>query len=239
MGRRADQRRRHQSEERQRREASADVGRVDERVAIPACGGQLLERGAGIRDGDELPARLVAAGGGQPLPEEALHRRDFDRAAALAGDDDPGAFGVHPGGGLRDRALVGRVEHEQLRGAGRHAVNRPQHFGAEAAAAHAEQIDLADALFTRRVAERREAIEVRAHGRGDVEPAEPRRDGFGGRRAGLGIPHRHVPMPDARDDVFVQQLVGELGGRFERKGHSRVGSPVRRTLSERPGLPPT
>jgi hypothetical protein len=114
----ADQRRRDEPEERQRREPAADVRRVQEDLAVSAFARQRVQRRPRIRHGDELPAGAFAEGVPHALPEVALHRRHFHRAAALARHEDPRAGGIHACRGRRNRLLVGGVEHDQLRMAG-------------------------------------------------------------------------------------------------------------------------
>ena len=112
--RRADERARQEAEQRQRREAAADVGRIQEDVPVSSFLRERLQRGRGIRDRDEMAAGRCAEALGHPRPEQPLHRGRFDRGPALAGDDEPRALWFEPIDCRRDRRLVGRVHHDQL-----------------------------------------------------------------------------------------------------------------------------
>ena len=207
MRRRADQRRGHQSEQRQRREPPADVGRVDERVAIPACGGELLERGAGIGDGDELPARLVAERRGQPLPEEALHRRDFDRAAALAGDDEPAVRS----GSIRAAAcvMVRSSVVSSTNSSGEPGVRRRRPSAAlrRRGCCRPCRAGRPSRTPSSRAAWPSAARRSRCGRMVVPTSSQPSRDAIdlAAAEPGLGLPDRDVALPDARDDVIVKQ----------------------------------
>ncbi len=71
---RADDRRGDEAEQRQRRKPSADVRGIDERRAVTATLGELLQRRPGIGDGDEVTAGVRHRRAPHAVPEEALHR---------------------------------------------------------------------------------------------------------------------------------------------------------------------
>src|SRR5205823_10622980 len=72
-----------EANERERREPSTDVRRVQERTAEAAVVRERLERRARIRDGDEPMAVVL-----RPLEEVRELRQRLDRAARLARNDE-------------------------------------------------------------------------------------------------------------------------------------------------------
>ena len=150
----AHQRGRHQAEERQRRIAAADVGRVDEDVAELLGARAAGELGAFVGDRDEVigPARLrrrprAAAESARPASSarsscptcsrgDTASRRGVSRPRGPPPDRSSRACGARP--------------------ARRDAEDRAQHFGREARSAHAEQHDVGEAVALDAVGERRE-----------------------------------------------------------------------------------
>ena len=133
------------------------------------------------------------------------------------------------------RELVGGVEHVELRRAVGDAVDRSQHFGAEAAAAHAEQVDRFDAAprAPRGRAPRGDRGAAPSSCRRRASRAASAMD-FAAAELRLGAPHRDVALPDAGDDLFVQQPVGELGGGFVGKSHA--GSTIVDRVASQPDV---
>ncbi len=103
----------------------------------------------------------------------------------------------------------------------RDAEHRSQHFGAQAAAAHAEQVDRVD-LFSRDLRQR--ACRIRSssarHRPAGVEPAEPRADRPRVGAALGGFPDTDVAIPDARDDSVAEESIDELGRGRVGDGHA-------------------
>jgi hypothetical protein len=182
LRRRADERRGHQPEQRQCGEPPADLLRIQEERAVSVRLGQFLQRRSRIRNRDEVPAGGIAERGLHPRPEESFERGHFDGFPALARDEEPRTFRVHPGRRGLDCPLVRRVEHEQLRLAIRYAVHRPQDLAAHAASAHAKEVDRLDPFLARGRPEPRNAIQLVGHAAAEVEPAEPRGNRTGIRR---------------------------------------------------------
>ena len=106
-----------------------------------------------------------------------FERRDFQRRAALAGDEEQRALGDERVGGVADGAFVGRVEDRQRerRGADRRRV--AQDLGAQAAAAHAEQVHVVEVRRPDVAGEVSEVCERRWRRVWRVEPAETVTDG--------------------------------------------------------------
>jgi hypothetical protein len=168
----ADERRRHEPEERQHRIAAADVRRVHEHVAILLLGAERFEPRARIGDRDELRRRRRAAVPGQLGPEMAFERIDFDRRSALARDDEERFGGPEPVRDALDRLLVGRVDDGELALGASGSADVAQDLGAEAAAAHAQQVDVRQARAARLSRKGRERRDVRDAGVGRVEPSQ-------------------------------------------------------------------
>ncbi len=103
--------------------------------------------------------------------------------------------------------------------AGRDSADRAQHFGAEAAATHAEEVDRVEAFRGELLGELHRTRDVRGHRRGHVEPAETRlnRPLVGASRR--GAPRPRVSVPDARDQAFVQKTIDEAGRGRIRERH--------------------
>ncbi len=112
-----------------------------------------------------------------------------------------------------DCPLVGRVEHVELGMPAGDAADHPQHLRAQAAAAHAEQIDGVEAFGSDLLSQMRGTGDLRGHRRGNVEPAEtgPNRSLVGAARR--CAPGARIPIPDSRDEAFVQEAIDEAGSR--------------------------
>ena len=140
-------RRRHQAERRQHGVASADRGIAVEDAGKALLGRDLLQRRAGIGDGDEAMAGLVLADGlGDAIEEIILHHVRLGGAAGFAGDDEQRVGEIDL---LLHRAHlrgIGRIEHVQLREAGFLREGFRQHFRPEARSAHAEHDGVAEIL---------------------------------------------------------------------------------------------
>ena len=152
---RADERRRHEPEERQRREPATDVGGIEEHLAIAASFGELLQRRARIGDGDELASRAPSPSASDMRDQK---KRSIDATSTvpplLLATRNSVLLRLHARRRARDRALVGRVEHEELGDALGDAEHGAHDLGAQAAAAHAEQVDGLESSRRRAVRER-------------------------------------------------------------------------------------
>ena len=136
-------------------------------------------------------------------------------------------------GRARDRAFVGRIEHEEIRRALGDAEDRTHDFGAQAAAAHAEQVDGANALALRGLAERGHAVDFGCGCSGDVEPAQPRFDRAGVGAARSRAPDADVAIPDSSDDMVMDEGVGKAGAGLKMKRHgSRTAGLLSRSGQE-------
>jgi hypothetical protein len=190
-------------------------------VPVSALLRELCESCARIGDRDELTSRPRADCGRDARPEELLHRRDFDRAAALARDEEQRLRRLQSRRGAVNRRLVGRVHDDELRATLADAVHRAHHFSAEAAAAHAQQVDRLDAVGPDLVGERLDRIDLPLHRRRRVEPAQAVRDRPADVICSRGPPGGDVAAPEASNEVAGQQRIGGLrGGRIaEGRGH--------------------
>ena len=164
--------RRHQSERRQHGVAAADRGIAVEDAGKALLGRNLLQRRAGIGDGDEAMAGLVLADGlGDAIEEIILHHVRLGGAAGFAGDDEQRV-------GEIDRILhrahlrgIGGIEHMQFREAGFLRKGFRQHFRPEARAAHAEHDGIAEILSLHAAGKILVIGDV--GGGGAVQPAQP------------------------------------------------------------------
>ena len=124
------------TEKRERREATTDVGRVDERVAEALRRGTCRKRGACVSDGDEVvgPSRDAR------ILEDALKVRSqrvrFNRGARLAREQEQRRrwWSRHRSNG---RWVCG-VEHMQARPSRTDAEHQAHHLRGQARAAHAQ-----------------------------------------------------------------------------------------------------
>ena len=92
----AAQGRRHQAEDRQRREAPAHGGLAEEHAAEGALAGELLQVAARVGDGHEVLAGLLLAElADNILPDDVVQRERLERAARLARHDEDGMRVVH------------------------------------------------------------------------------------------------------------------------------------------------
>ena len=107
------QRGRDETEQRQGGVAAADIGWVQKRLPVPAGGGECHERGVGIRDGDEMTARIARGERLHHRPEVPLERRHLHGRAALAGNQEQRPRRLQALGHPADRLLVGGVEHRE------------------------------------------------------------------------------------------------------------------------------
>ncbi len=96
---------------------------------------------------------------------------------------------------------------------GRHPADQPQHFGAEAAAAHAEQVDRVELLGADLLRQVRSARNAIAHRLRHVEPAEPGPNRSLVGAAGVGTPGARIPLPDSGHQALVQEPVDEASSR--------------------------
>ena len=117
----------------------------------------------------------VAERRAHPLPEEPLHRRHFDRAAALARDEEPACAPDPSRAAARDRPLVGGVEHEQL------GMTRPRRRTPSRSTSAHRLLPPMPSRYTAstrssrgRRAERDDAVEMRRHRRAPTS-SHPRR----------------------------------------------------------------
>ena len=192
----------HEPEERADRVPPTEVRRVLEYAPEPLRGAALRERCAGVRDCDEMPSGPLRAHGTlHDVPKVLVERVRFYGAAGLRRDDeqrtrrvDGARYGAHP---LGDSG----VEHGESREARGAADALPQHLRPEAAAAHAEQHHVTDALAAHLFRKRMQVAYVLCHVAGDREPAEP----VGDLRGGV-IPDRVVLIPDTGHDIVAGQL---------------------------------
>src|SRR5215204_3511964 len=102
-----------------------------------------------------------------------------------------------------DCRLVSGVHDDELGKAVADAVNGAHHLGAQAAAAHAEQVNCRDAFGPYLVGERLDMLELRLHPGGHVEPAEPVGNRPCGLAGGVSGPDRDVAAPDASYETVV------------------------------------
>jgi hypothetical protein len=134
----ADQRRGHEAEEGQGREAPADRGRVEEGAAEARLGRELVERPAGVGDGDEMYARARYRGGLDLCAEILVEGQGLGRGPGLGGDDEERARQVEPIERVLDRRRIGRVEQEEIRVAHLGPEGQVEHVTAERRASHAQ-----------------------------------------------------------------------------------------------------
>ena len=194
--------RRHQPERRQHGVASADRRIAVEDAGKALLGRNLLQRRAGIGDGDEAMTGLVLADRfGDAIEEIILHRVRLGGAAGFAGDDEQRV-------GEIDRILhrahlrgIGGIEHVQLREAGFFGERFRQHFRPEARSAHAEHDGIAEILSLHAAGKILVVGDV--GGRGAVQPAQPFVLVVTG-------PDRFVLLPQAADCRRCAPILGAL-----------------------------
>ena len=92
-------------------------------------------------------------------------------------------------------------------------ADQREHFRAQAAASHAEQVDRVELLGADLLRQVRSARNVGGHRLRHVEPAEPGPNRSLVGAAGIGTPGARIPLPDSGDQPFVQEAVDEAGGR--------------------------
>ena len=104
-----------------------------------------------------------------------------------------------------DRRRVGRVEHVETQPARRSADHRPQDFGGEARAAHAQENGVSKALVLDPFCKFVQPLERIGHQGGRVEPAEAVGDRLV--HLGIGRPDRRVTLPQSSYRVRRRRLV--------------------------------
>ena len=105
--------------------SAADVAGVEEDLAEAVALGVGLHLGAGVGDGHEVLARLVALGLLHLVEEVGVEDRRLGGRAALAGDDEQGLGRVDLPFDPADRGRDGAIEDEQGRVAGDGRAGRP------------------------------------------------------------------------------------------------------------------
>jgi len=189
-------RQRDQAEFRQNGIAAADAGNAEEDAAKAFCLGGLLQKRAGIGDGDEMRGGCAPDGGGRAQKIIHQHIR-LERGARFAGDDEERARDIDARFETPHLLGIGGVEHMKRRIAGRRAQAFRQHLGAEARAAHAEEQHVGELLRAQVLGEVLQRLERAQLAVDDIEPAEP--GGF----VAAG-PERRVFAPEAARIVSRQ-----------------------------------
>jgi hypothetical protein len=131
-----------------------------------------------------------------------LERRHLQRRSALAGHKKQRVLGLQALGDRANGTLIGRVEHGERAGIRAIGGHITQHFRAQAAAAHAEQDDVGQALLADALCKCGEILGVGgAHG-GRIEPAQAMGDGIENGGAGGG-PHEYgrITAPDTAGNL--------------------------------------
>ena len=119
--------------------ASADAGNAEKDAAKTFLLRGLLQAGARIGDGDEVPGG-GAAEGSRRLGEKIIHQHvRLERRARLAGDDEQGARDIDATLETPHLLRVGGIEHMKRGIARRGSEALGQHLGAEARSAHAQE----------------------------------------------------------------------------------------------------
>ena len=225
VDRRADQRRGHEPEQRQRRVAPADV-----RVVLEASRGS---RARAASSSSELPGSVIAMNwlpSGDQRVEVLEERQRLDRAARLGRDDEqrvlevdlaPAPRGSPPGSvessTCRSSASVGRAERP------------PEHLGREARAAHPEQHGVGEARRRRMPRANSTSSSARSSIASEIVSQPSRSPISGDARA---APQRLVLGPDAPRDVArctaVAHARGDRRSRARRRSTAAIacGRPV-------------
>ena len=141
----ADQRGRHEADERQRGEATADARVVQKCPAEAGVLGELLERAAGVGDRDEVLAGLRRLARLDLGPEELVERQDLGRRAGLRRHDEEGPRELEAGERVLDRERIRGVEHRQVGEPHLGPEGAVHHLGRQARPPHAEQQDVREA----------------------------------------------------------------------------------------------
>src|SRR4029453_17991306 len=162
-------------------------------------------------------------------PEKTLHRCNLHRAAALAGHDEQGLFRIRTGRGLGDGSLVSGVENGQVWIAFGHTEHGGDDLGAQAAASHPEQVDVANPFGLRRFGERQDSIDLAGNRVRHVQPAKPCLDRLGIGASGRCAPGADIAVPDTTDYVIVYERIGGPGAGWVMDGSHKAwekGEPV-------------
>ena len=159
----------------------------------PVAFGDLLHLRAGVGDGDEPAAGLLAAhelldAGEKVLAEDVR----LERRPRLARDDEQGVLQID--GALEGLHLgrIGRIEHMKLRKPVDLPERRSDDFRAEARSAHAEEQDMREPGAPDRIAYTDQALDVRELVVRDAEPPKPL-------RFILAAPQGRIATPEPSD----------------------------------------
>ena len=192
--------------------------------------GQFGQLAAGVGDGHKvLPCALGSQGLSRPVVEVLEEGQGLHRAARLGGDDEQRTGRIEPLGVGQDRPGIGAVQHGQVEGLGDLAAkDLAEDLGRQAGAAHAQQQDVGVSLGPHRLRQGIQAVGLRSHRFGDVQPAQPVGD-----LGGLWLPHGMVVGPDAGHDPVLDHLF--QGGVHQRLVLPQAGRPplplIQQTLS--------
>src|SRR5579885_3596567 len=218
----ADQRAGDEAEVGERGIAAPDIRRVGEDVPEVVISGKLLQRRAGIGNGDETLPGIGSDQAADFIIEVFELRQRFQRLARFRGDDEEGGIQIDLPLHRENRIRVGGVEDEEFQVAGCVTEGEAQHFRAEAAAAHAEQHGALVACLPHPVDETADFVALLLHQVGDRQPAQALADGR--LRLRFGFPERGVPIPDALSRVLPRQLLQPaLNDGLETVGATKMG----------------
>ncbi len=169
--------------------------------------GRLLQLGAGVGDGHEVRARLLAQRRLGDRPEMPVQDVGLQRRPRLGGDQEEGAGGIDQALEAADLGRIGGVQHQQLRKARLGPEGLGQHLGPQAGAAHAQQQHMREPGRPHLGLEGLQRHQVHAAGLAGVQPSQPLGLVGAGPQAGVAGPQPVDPPLLARP----RQGLGHLG----------------------------